>query len=58
MSAGLDRAIASLSAHRAYLEGLGDHPMSDPEFLRAMAEQTGIRLQGHGAALAFERFGS
>jgi LmbE family N-acetylglucosaminyl deacetylase len=58
---GLERAIASLAAHRAYLDGLGDHPMSDPEFLRAMAEQTALRLPGAApgdAALAFEVFGS
>lgn len=57
VTAGLDRAIASLSAHEAYLKGLGDHRMSDPEFLRAMTEQLGYDVQGHGAALAFERFG-
>ena len=57
VTAGLDRAIASLSAHKAYLKGLGDHRMSDPEFLRAMAEQVGYNVQGHGAAIAFERFG-
>ena len=25
-----------LAEHRAYLDGLGDHPMADPEFVRAM----------------------
>jgi LmbE family N-acetylglucosaminyl deacetylase len=58
VSAGLERAIESLSAHKAYLEGLGEHPMSDPQFLRAIAEQVGYAVQGHGAAIAFERFGS
>lgn len=57
VTAGLDRAIASLSAHQAYLDGLGDHPMSDPQFLRAMTEQLGYDVQGHGAALKFELFG-
>ncbi|HET8969484.1 MAG TPA: PIG-L deacetylase family protein [Candidatus Nanopelagicales bacterium] len=61
VTVGLDRAIASLAEHRAYLEGLGDHPMSDPEFLRANAEQTALRLPGAApgsAALAFEVFGT
>ncbi len=52
----VDRAIASLAAHRAYLEGLGEHPMSDPEFLRFFLEQTGQRFSGSGAALSFELF--
>jgi LmbE family N-acetylglucosaminyl deacetylase len=52
----VDRAVASLAAHRAYLEGLGDHPMGDPEFLRAWLETTGLRL-GTPAAVAFEVFG-
>jgi LmbE family N-acetylglucosaminyl deacetylase len=58
---GVDRAVQSLSAHRAYLDGLGEHPMADPEFRRMMAEQTAQRLPGspQGAgALAFELFGS
>ncbi|MCU0279957.1 MAG: PIG-L family deacetylase [Candidatus Nanopelagicales bacterium] len=53
VSAGVDRAVASLSEHRAYLEGLGEHPMADPEFLRAFLEQTGTRV-GVPAALAVE----
>lgn len=52
-----DAAVASLREHRAYLEGLGDHPMSDPEFVRAFLEQAGARV-GVGAALAVELFGS
>jgi LmbE family N-acetylglucosaminyl deacetylase len=52
----VDRAIASLAAHHAYLKGLGDHPMSDPEFLRFFLEQTGHRFRGAGAALSFELF--
>ncbi len=61
VTAGVDRAVASLAEHRAYLEGLGEHPMSDPEFLRMMAEQNALRLPGAAAgsgALAFEVFGS
>ena len=52
----VDRAVASLAAHHAYLDGLGDHPMSDPEFLRFFLEQTGQRFKGSGAALSFELF--
>jgi LmbE family N-acetylglucosaminyl deacetylase len=53
VSAGVDLAVASLSEHRAYLEGLGEHPMADPEFLRAFLEQTGSDV-GVPAALAVE----
>jgi LmbE family N-acetylglucosaminyl deacetylase len=56
VTAHVDRAVASLAAHRAYLEGLGDHPMADPEFLRFFLEGTGQRFTGSGAALAFELF--
>ncbi len=52
----VDRAIASLSAHDAYLKGLGEHPMADPEFLRGWLEMTGLRFRGGGAAVAFELF--
>ena len=52
----VDLAIASLAAHRAYLEGLGDHPMADPEFLRWMLEETGQRA-GCDAAVGVEVFG-
>ncbi len=51
----LDAAVASLSAHAAYLEGLGDHRMADPEFVRAMCEQTGERA-GVPAAVSVELF--
>jgi hypothetical protein len=47
--------VESLAAHAAYLEGLGDHPMADPEFVRAMCEQTGERA-GVRAAVAVEVF--
>lgn len=53
VSGYVDAAIASLAEHRAYLEGLGDHPMSDPEFLRAYLGQTGAEC-GVEAALAVE----
>ena len=51
-----DKAVESLALHRAYLEGLGDHPMSDPEFVRAFLEQTGDRV-GVRAAVGVEVFG-
>ncbi len=44
VSDGVDAAIASLSEHKAYLEGLGDHPMADPEFMRMYFAQTGEEL--------------
>jgi LmbE family N-acetylglucosaminyl deacetylase len=56
VTATVDRAIASLAAHHAYLAGLGEHPMADPEFLRFFLEQTGQRFRGAGAALSFELF--
>lgn len=56
VTAGVDLAVASLSEHRAYLEGLGEHPMADPQFVRMMLEQTGQAFQGSGAALAFELY--
>lgn len=52
----VDQAVASLAEHRAYLAGLGEHPMADPEFLRMWLELTGQRLRGGGAAVAFELF--
>jgi hypothetical protein len=56
VSAVLDKAVASLDAHRAYLDGLGDHPMGSPrEFLEWMAELTGSRFGGKPAT-AFELF--
>jgi LmbE family N-acetylglucosaminyl deacetylase len=49
-----DRGVASLRAHRAYLEVLGG-PMADPEqFLRGGAEANGARLPGARLAAAFE----
>jgi LmbE family N-acetylglucosaminyl deacetylase len=40
-----ETGVRSLQAHAAYLQGLGDSPMSDPaEFLESFARQTGSRL--------------
>jgi LmbE family N-acetylglucosaminyl deacetylase len=49
-----DRGVASLRAHKAYLEALGG-PMGDPEaFLRASAEEAAKQLPGTRLATAFE----
>ncbi|MET0133961.1 MAG: PIG-L deacetylase family protein [Kibdelosporangium sp.] len=54
VTATLDRGIASLQAHRAYLEGLGPGPMSDVEtFLRERAQDAATRFGGR-LAVAFE----
>ncbi|HWG98308.1 MAG TPA: PIG-L deacetylase family protein [Pilimelia sp.] len=55
VGATLDAAVASLEAHRAYLEGLGpDNWMADARaMLTGMAEQTGQRFGGR-PAVAFE----
>ena len=53
VSAGVDLAVASLAKHKAYLEGLGDHPMADPESLRAYLENVGADC-GVQAALPVE----
>jgi LmbE family N-acetylglucosaminyl deacetylase len=50
VSSGLDRGIASLLAHRAYLDGLGPGPMSDADtFLRERAEAAAARFSGRPA---------
>ena len=52
-----DRGVASLAAHRAYLDALraAGHPMADAApFLRTMAEQAAARLPGAQLAAAFE----
>ena len=49
----VDLAIASLAEHKLYLEGLGDHPMADPEFLRWLLADTGAKL-GVDAAVGVE----
>jgi LmbE family N-acetylglucosaminyl deacetylase len=52
----MDRAVASLEAHEAYLRGLGDHPMAAArDFLEWIADMTGDRFGGRRAA-AFELF--
>jgi hypothetical protein len=57
VTGSLDRGIASLNAHRAYLAGLGPGPMSDADaFLRESARQTGERFGGT-PAVAFELIG-
>ncbi|SOD74525.1 LmbE family N-acetylglucosaminyl deacetylase [Jatrophihabitans sp. GAS493] len=50
----LQLGIASLQEHAAYLAGLGDHAMADPEeFLESIARETGGRL-GTRFAVSFE----
>jgi LmbE family N-acetylglucosaminyl deacetylase len=56
VTGSVDRAVASLAEHAAYLQGLGDIGMSDPEFVRMFLEGTGQRLPGSGAAVSFEVF--
>ena len=52
----IDRGVASLLEHRAYLAGLGDGGMSDPdEFLRSSARSTGERFGGK-LSVPFELF--
>lgn len=54
VTATIDRGIASLAAHRLYLDGLGDTSMADPgEFLRPLAAATGERF-GVAYATSFE----
>ena len=55
VTATLDTAVASLEAHRAYLDGLGpDNWMADARgLITGMAEQTGLRFGGR-PAVAFE----
>lgn len=54
VSSTLDKAVASLEAHRAYLEGLGDHPMSSArDFLEFLAD-LGAPAFGGRLAATFE----
>jgi LmbE family N-acetylglucosaminyl deacetylase len=47
-----DRAVASLEAHRAYLEGLGTHPMADARgFLEWVAQANAPRFGNRLAAV-------
>lgn len=56
VAATLDRGVASLAAHRAYLDALGPGPMSDPEgFLRMLTDQVAPRFGGR-PAVGFELF--
>src|SRR2546430_8254572 len=51
VSAVLDKAVASLEAHDAYLKALGDHPMASArEFLEWMADLTAARFGGQRPA--------
>ncbi len=49
----VDRGIESLAAHKAYLDGLGPGPMSDPSFIRTFAVQNADRFGGK-PAIAFQ----
>jgi LmbE family N-acetylglucosaminyl deacetylase len=52
----LDKGVASLEAHKAYLEALGDHPMASARgVLEWMADLTAPRFGGRRAT-AFELF--
>lgn len=52
----MDEAVASLEAHRAYLDGLGDHPMAHARgFLEYLADITAPSFGGRRAT-AFELF--
>jgi LmbE family N-acetylglucosaminyl deacetylase len=54
VSETMDEAVASLEAHRAYLDGLGDHQMAAArEFLEFLADITAPRFGGKRAT-AFE----
>jgi LmbE family N-acetylglucosaminyl deacetylase len=54
ITATFDRGVASLAAHKRYLEGLGSSPMADTAtFLRDVAEGTAERFGGR-LATSFE----
>ncbi len=55
VTGSVDLAVASLKEHRAYLEGLGEHPMADAEFVRFFLSETGARIDVD-AAVAVELF--
>lgn len=56
ITATIDRAVASLREHRAYLAGLGDSGMGEPDtFLRQAAADAGKRFGGV-LACTFELF--
>jgi LmbE family N-acetylglucosaminyl deacetylase len=50
VSGTMDRAVASLEAHKAYLEGLGDQPIASPrEFLEWLADLAAPQFGGRRA---------
>jgi LmbE family N-acetylglucosaminyl deacetylase len=49
-----DRGVASLRAHKAYLEALGGAMADAEQFLRGSAEEAAARLPGTRLATAFE----
>jgi LmbE family N-acetylglucosaminyl deacetylase len=51
----LDKAVASLSEHRAYIEGLGTPDFDPEEFLEGFSRQAGARM-GTTFATSFEVF--
>lgn len=54
VSSTMDQAVASLEAHKVYLEALGEHPMASArEFLEFLADITAPRF-GDQRAAAFE----
>ncbi|PZS05661.1 MAG: PIG-L domain-containing protein [Pseudonocardiales bacterium] len=53
VSDSLDRGIASLREHKAYLDGLGNSDFDLEEFLESFARQAGARI-GTRFAVAFE----
>jgi len=56
VSATMDRAVASLEAHKAYLDALGDQPMASAgEFLEWLTDLNAPRYGGR-RAVAFELF--
>jgi LmbE family N-acetylglucosaminyl deacetylase len=54
-TATFDRGVASLAAHKAYIDGLGWESFDPAEFLESGARQSGTRL-GVPMAAAFEVF--
>ncbi len=51
ISSTLDQAVASLEAHRVYLDGLGDHPMGGARgFLEFLADRNAARFGGRRAS--------
>lgn len=54
VSSTMDQAVASLEAHKAYLEGLGNHPMAEArEFLEFLADLNAPRF-GDRRSSSFE----